>query len=420
MGAAAFRACADTPAIDRYRCLDRVAKTDLLAPVVSAWMFEDAIAHVLPTSWCRTPSCGILSRGTWFEQALETSTVAAHPDAKAPVEIGFRRGLIASRNKLSETQPHVPYLLLNATWVESGERAIASDLQIHSSSFHGAKDQLTIAGRDISLATAAHNAARFPFINAIGAFAAPASACKRRDEGTSEGPTSADDRPVCGHLADGGYFDNSGGQTTLDVLQAFGRCLEIKAPDPADREFDACLQMDPGHRDWLRRNLVPQVLMIRNSVNPATARESVCSDSSDKARVTQASVATIVPGKCAALSDEFYHPERPACRPRASLFVGLVGPAITALQVGGIGANGRLAEARQAHAVRALRASMDGVAATAKVSPVRVIDLLPNGTRYPLGWHLSPLAVGGITTQARNCELAGADASPAAAAAAVR
>jgi len=126
-------------------------------------------------------------------------------------------------------------------------------------------------------------------------------------------------------------------------------------------------------------------------------------------------VATIAPGKCAELSDAFYHPERPACRPRASLFVGVVGPAITALQVGGIGANGRLAEARQAHAVRALRVSMGGVAAPTKVAPVRVIDLLPNGTRFPLGWHLSPLAVGGIETQARNCELAGIAATAASA-----
>ena len=415
VGAAAFRACAEAPALERYRCLDRVAKTDMLAPVASAWMFEDAVAHVLPTSWCHTPGCGILSRGTWFEQTLETSTLASHPDANAPVEIGFRRGLLASRIMLSKTQPHVPYLLLNSTWVESGERAIASDLQIDWRNFHGAKDQIAITGSDISLATAAHNSARFPYINAIGALAAPANACKRREDAASKGPTKADDRPVCGHLADGGYFDNSGGQTTVDVLQALGRCLDIDTPDPADREFDACLGMDPKHRKWLRRNLVPHVLMIRNSVNPATARENVCSDTADKARVSKADVATIAPGKCAELSDAFYHPERPACRPRASLFVGVVGPAITALQVGGIGANGRLAEARQAHAVRALRVSMGGVAATTKVAPVRVIDLLPNGTRFPLGWHLSPLAVGGIETQARNCELAGIAATAASA-----
>ena len=81
------------------------------------------------------------------------------------------------------------------------------------------------------------------------------------------------------------------------------------------------------------------------------------------------------------------------------------GPAVTVLNVSGIGASGQLAEARQAQAVRTLRVSMGGKAAESKAAPTTVVDLLPDGIRYPLGWHLSRAAVDGMMRQARECTL---------------
>lgn len=82
------------------------------------------------------------------------------------------------------------------------------------------------------------------------------------------------------------YFDNSGAQITLGVLLAFARCLEIHKDDDTDIQFVQCRRMDPGQRTWLRNNLVPHVLMIRNSVNLAAAREQSCTDTSQRQRVT--------------------------------------------------------------------------------------------------------------------------------------
>ena len=110
-------------------------------------------------------------------------------------------------------------------------------------------------------------------------------------------------------------------------------------------------------------------------------------------------------GNCGTLTSTGYHPERPICKQRSTLFVDFTGPAVTVLNVSGIGANSQLAEARQAQAVRTLRVSMGGKAAESKAAPTTVVDLLPDGIRYPLGWHLSSAAVDGMARQARECSL---------------
>ncbi|HMC16647.1 MAG TPA: hypothetical protein VKI18_13510, partial [Albitalea sp.] len=393
IGAAAFRACnVGKSTDDAEGCVKRFAQTDLLAPLLAAWMFEDALARVVPTRWCTTPACGFLSRGAWFEQTMESALPA------------FRAGLTAS-----PPATHRPYLFLNSTWVESGEPAIASDMRIEWERFRGAKDQLDISGHDLPLGTAAHNAARFPYVNAIGALKTGKQRCNLRAAEPPASvpkavPAAADDpQAVCGHLADGGYFDNSGGQATLDVLHGLARCLEVRPGDSDAAMFAACLDIGDAKRVWLRAHLLPRVLMIRNSASPAAARAKVCFDVS---RPTAEDVDFAPVKGCDALSNAGnYEPQRPICRPRSSLFVDFTGPAVTVLNVSGIGANGQLAEARQTQAVQTLRVSLGASAPLHAASAATAIDLLPDGVRYPLGWHLSPAAVDGMARQAGACKL---------------
>jgi hypothetical protein len=63
-------------------------------------------------------------------------------------------GMIESRSRLQiESRAHVPYLLLNGTWVETGERSIASELAIDWRQFPGARDQVAQLGlHDVPLA----------------------------------------------------------------------------------------------------------------------------------------------------------------------------------------------------------------------------------------------------------------------------
>src|SRR4030095_3725701 len=55
-------------------------------------------------------------------------------------------------------------------------------------------------GRDVSVATAVHNTARFPYISAAGRL--------RAKNGEN-----------LGHLVDGGYFENTGADTLIDLLR---------------------------------------------------------------------------------------------------------------------------------------------------------------------------------------------------------
>jgi hypothetical protein len=412
VGATVFRACdrAERAGIEpRAACLQRLAATDLLAPLLSSWMVEDALARVLPSQACATPGCTILSRGTWFESAMESSVPGLRSGL---VETGPARAAVAGAaasagghsGAAPARSPHRPYLLLNSTWVETGARAIGSDLRVDARSFAAARDVLGLAGHDLPLSVAAHNAARFPYINPIGALQADPAACGGRMAGTWLGG-GAERRPVCGHLADGGYFDNSGAQGTADLLGALQQCLLVQSGQAQAADWPACVALGESLRSRLRAHLVPQVLMVRNSADPMAEAAPQCEHGVQRPALSAADVLPIRAQGCLALNDGGYRPERSVCAGVAGGWIGLSGPVLTVLHAIGTGAGGQLAEARQVQAVRALRQRLGGAAATTGAAEVTVIDLLPDGTRYPLGWHLSPAAVAGLWAQAGDCRL---------------
>lgn len=394
VGGAVFRACGLEPGITRRKCIERFAKTDMVGPLISAWMFEDVVARVLPTLWCTTPGCGVLSRGAWFEQAMENA---------APQ---LRKGLVAT-GQLARQNVHSPYLLMNSTWIETGERALASDLSIDWISFPATKDQLQILHADIPLGTAAHNAARFPFTNPIGSVHTTHALCANTKTPLEAGAVTAKPAQataVCGHLGDGGYFENGGTQSTLDVLRGFAACL-ADTNDPDAQSYPQCQSMASERKAWLRKHLVPQVLMIRNDPERGLGCSETCSCPALplQQNLTKPEPNTSCPANDAAADQ--YTPEGPECGTPLKSLVGVLGPGIAIVKVSGIGANGRLAEARQKSAVRALRGRMGNDAACTARPPVRAVDLHDSGILYPLGWHLSPVAIQGLAAQADKFDL---------------
>ncbi len=364
-------------------CVDQFGRADLVSPLVGAWLFEDVLAGIIPgTTWCTIPGCGFLSRGVWFEQAMQ----------QAVRELAT--GLLASHAH------HEPYLFLNSTWVESGARAIASELAIADADFPGASDQLDLLNRDLTLVTAAHNSARFPFVNAIGALRAPK---------TKPCPLKSDRGEICGHLADGGYFDNSGAHTTQDLLRALEACLTSASRFPECRFTD-------DQRDWLRMHLVPQTIAIRNGVRPETAWKPPC-------RKPEQPTASDLKYKENTRTTDLYQPWKPGCRGEFKLYVEQLGPLVTAINTTGIGANGQVAEAAAPLAVERLWENWrpDLVhwpnrvvwlwedwrpAHPPRAWPTVNIDLIEDSkVLYPLGWHLSKSARDGM--KKRCSELAG-------------
>ena len=327
VGAAVWHGCKADP--DKRspkhpdRCIAGLGGANLLTPLVSSWLFEDILARVIPTSWCRLPGCGIMSRGNWFERSLELDVAQLAEPMVGP----------------SPSETGLPYLFLNSTWVENGERAIAGRVRIDPASFPAAGDQLAQIGRDLLLSTAAHNSARFTYVNAIG---------------SAKG---------AGHLADGGYFDNSGGHTTDDILRAFRRCL-FEPSDPCGMDG-----RDADLREWALTYLIPQAIQIRNGIGTPAAQGQSASTA-----------------ECPA---DFHKPIK-----GLSWYTDLIGPVLTAFNAVGTGANGRVSEANICKSVMAWRL-LSG-ATHRDLRPLRRVDLTKREVLFPLGWYLSPTARAGM------------------------
>jgi hypothetical protein len=342
LGEAVYIGCSREPRVrSTADCIQNFGEIDLLTPMVGAWLFEDAVGRVLPTAQCTQPGCGFLSRGLWFEQGLERAVP------------GLDRG-IARIDR--ETSGYLPHLFLNSTWVESGDRAIASGVYANwHEEFLSARDQIAWSGQggadqtDLPLSAAAHNAARFPYFNAIGIL--------------------RNARGKAAHMADGGYFDNSGGHTTEDVLASFRNWIG-RQRCAADAALECTSRLN-----WLR-SLRLTVITIQNGVNFGCDQSGRLED-----RV-----------ECI---EGFWHPGRPqtavaAYEPDAprntnsfQLFTDVLGPIITALNVSGVGANGRRAEALLGRAC-----GRDGGLEPCVVQLAQRND----GSLYPLGWYLSASA----------------------------
>jgi hypothetical protein len=173
----------------RARIASEILQERFLAPMVAKLVAGDFLQWFLPLPIYR------FDRST----AMETAFAAAyneHVHHDSMVE------------RLTEFRPvdasDVPVLLLNSTSVQLGRRIVASpyswplsDLSVEEQDpidFH------RLTGRDVSVATAVHNTARFPYLSAAGRL--------RAKNGEN-----------LGHLVDGGYFENTGAETLIDLLR---------------------------------------------------------------------------------------------------------------------------------------------------------------------------------------------------------
>ena len=160
---------------------------DFLSPVLAALLYPDAIVHFIPGSAVLTSA----DRARALEAAFEASW-RAHVGTDR-LSRPFRelwQGPAGTR---------LPHLLLNTTCTETGRRFVVSDLQA-APRVGDVSDALPVVGGDVPLSTAAHMSARFPYVSPGGRVLAHPE--------------------ICGHFVDGGYFEDSGAATLLDLIQA--------------------------------------------------------------------------------------------------------------------------------------------------------------------------------------------------------
>lgn len=404
VGAAAFIACRRQNA-DPQGCIKRLGQTDLVSPLLGAFLFEDALAQVIPTSWCSNPACGFLSRGVWFERALQGGS----PEMKDGLR-GSRPS--ASADTVSEPSgspqlSHLPYLFLNSTWVESGERAIASEIKIAKEKFPTALDEIAIMGHDLTLATAAHNSARFPVVNAIGSVRTSSDKCPGdtvpvEKPVSSASATDKRENVSCGHLADGGYFDNSGSHTVIDILHGLREFLAANSVPVTKVAAEELTHI----RAWARRNLRPELFFIHNGIALTCDRPH---------QPTDAQVA------CDGDPRPF-EPQAHSSGP-IKVYTDFLGIATTAINVTGLGSNRRRADSLLIDEIGQLHAWLSEDRKTASKQNAepepkgsskprgkderqnvkgflyQCIDQINNGILYPLGWYLSSTARKGMENQ---------------------
>lgn len=166
-------------------------QSDFLAPAIASLVFTDGVSNFLP-------DFGQIDRGAALERSLERGS-------KNHLAYSFLSFFPRTADLSTNWRPA---LLLNATHQETGRRIIASNLKIEKDTFLDSFDELDVLASDMRASTAAHNSARFTYVSPAGKLLA------RVGEGKSAKFANR------GYVIDGGYFENYGALTALELARS--------------------------------------------------------------------------------------------------------------------------------------------------------------------------------------------------------
>jgi hypothetical protein len=258
-------------------CSQAVLGRDFLGPTVARMFYPDLVQRFLPLP----QSVSLPDRSEGLELAWEDSWEKTMQGA-ANYMAGSLLSLYASQNEHGAGS--WPALFLNGTWVQTGRRIVASNLNLvkrdpsvrteedkktcrgivrrrddgseacfENSAFIVTHDLLYELGRDLPLSSAAANSARFPYVS-------PAGTMRKLDT-----------KRIFGRVVDGGYFENYGAQTAMEILEEAVAAMQTtnhgiddiqfvviqissdpSLPDPVDQFEENPLKWAPEIRSPLR------------------------------------------------------------------------------------------------------------------------------------------------------------------------
>jgi predicted acylesterase/phospholipase RssA len=216
---------------------EEILGQDFLSSAIAAMLYPDFAQR-----FCPIP-IQLLDRGQWMEKSWEQAwreTARKHGHDDNRLAEGFR-------SLWKQGNPYVPVLFLNATSVERGNRVIVSNIRINPDEFLASDDLMNkiAPAADVPLSTAAHLSARFTYVSPAARFVSDNS-----------------------HAVDGGYFENSGATTGVDILRKIS--LLQNDPDPNKRAIVA--------------GVAPKVIMISNSPVGTAFWKQTCPDKNNKER----------------------------------------------------------------------------------------------------------------------------------------
>ncbi len=177
-------------------------KRDFLAPGLAALAFIDGLANFLP-------DMGQIDRGEALELGFESASQTPD-DADGLLSHKFLNFSPACNVPARDCVTWRPLLLLNATHQETGRRIITSHVKVERDVFYDSYDALQVLNSDVRLSTAAHNSARFSYVSPAGNLISETTALNR------------------GYIIDGGYYENYGAQTALELAR---KAIDVIDPD---------------------------------------------------------------------------------------------------------------------------------------------------------------------------------------------
>lgn len=240
--AAALRAWpAPLPGADRPKAacirlaMDTMLGADVLSPIGALMLYPDLLQRFLPV----VPASQCIDRSRGLEEAWDQDwrALMMNPPAGCSAPPDEMKNLWSQplATKLA-ARAEAPALVLNTVRLEDGRRVLQSNLGFD---LPDADDLLGVGfearARALTLAGAAHNSARFPFVSPPGSV--------RKDNGK-----------VWGHLGDGGYHEVTGAATLADVIEHLIDlgCLRQDPPRPSKQQptrlyaRPTCQPMAPG------------------------------------------------------------------------------------------------------------------------------------------------------------------------------
>jgi hypothetical protein len=210
----------------------KVLERDFLAPALAALAFVDLPSTILP-------DFGQGDRGYALERSWEEATGGQ-----------LARGFLSFFPNAQELgdRPWRPALLFNATHQRTGRRVITSHLRIERQIFLDSWDAHDLLKADMPASVAAHNSARFSYVS-------PAGRLISRD-------LSVGDEGRLGFLLDGGYSENFGAITALQLVREALRVLGTDNVRPIILQISsdsALLERDRARLDFTRALCEPTV-----------------------------------------------------------------------------------------------------------------------------------------------------------------
>jgi hypothetical protein len=171
---------------------EKFFKNDFLAPVTGKLVFGEVLNYFIPIHIER------MDRAIAMENIWEYAWGRIYPAEK--------------KNALSQSfsemiKPGLPAIFINTTEVETGLQCVWSNVEINSLPLYQQRDLYKRVNKQLAYSTAINLSTRFPLVSPGAAFF----------YNVNNGKDSVEIRR---HFVDGGYYENKGAETLLQVLRS--------------------------------------------------------------------------------------------------------------------------------------------------------------------------------------------------------